>query len=271
VPLLLVVGVVLTVACVRLPPGLLSTPGNGSQSVAAGLDVVIGYQVSWVLMFADYSRFTASARRAVGAVFLGLLLTSVWMMPLGFMAARAAGSTDPGAMMQAVRLGAWGAVLMTVATLTTNFVNLYMSALALRSLAPRVGPQASVWSTGLIGAALSLFSGAWLDQYANLMLLLGGILVPVGGVLVARFFILDRSRSQPAGGAPDVAALYDTSGPYARFGGFDPAGLAAWAAGGLTYYAARSIGATLPALLVAIGVYWVMKKGSGSGDRGSGM
>jgi purine-cytosine permease-like protein len=27
-----------------------------------GLDVVIGYQVSWILMFADYSRYTRSAR-----------------------------------------------------------------------------------------------------------------------------------------------------------------------------------------------------------------
>lgn len=286
VPLLLVVGLVLTVACIRLPVDVLTRPGTGGMPWLRGLDIVIGYQVSWILMFADYSRYTASARRAVGAVFLGLLLTSVWMMPLGFMAARAAGTSDPGSMMAAVRLGAWGAVLMTAATLTTNFVNIYMSALALRSLFPRVGPQVAAWSTGLVGAALSAFSGAWLDQYATFMLVLGGILVPVGGVLLARFFLVGQPAAQLAAGgdtgttagsdarttatagrdagAAAIDDLYDARGPYARHGGFDLAGLAAWLGGGITYYAARAIGGTLPSLLVAVGLYWLLRKGQGA-------
>jgi purine-cytosine permease-like protein len=266
VPLLLLVGLVLTIACLRLPAETLMRPGTGGVPWFRGLDVVIGYQVSWILMFADYSRYTASARKAGSAVFLGLLLTSVWMMPLGFAAARAAGSADPGAMMQAVGLGAWGALLMTVATLTTNFVNIYMSALAIRSLLPKVGAQASIWSTGLVGAALSLFSGGWLDQYANLMLVLGGILVPVGGVLLARFFLIERAGKvwQP------VRALYDREGVYSRTGGFDPAGLAAWLGGGLTYYFAAGIGGTVPSLLASVGIYWVLGKRSGQWTVNSG-
>ncbi len=252
VPLLLLVGAALTVACLRLPPGTLSGPGTGDMAWFRGLDVVAGYQVSWILMFADYSRYTPSERRAAGAVFLGLLATSLWMMPLGYAAARAAGSADPGAMMQAVGLGAWGAVLLTFATVTTNFVNIYMSALAIRSLFPGIGPQQSVWSTGLVGAALSLFSGGWLDHYANLMLVLGGILVPVGGILAARFFLLGQRLPVR------VDDLYDRRGPYARHGGFSRAGAAAWAAGGIVYYAAAGLGSTLPALAAAVGVYWLL-------------
>ncbi len=145
---------------------------------------------------------------------------------------------------------------MAAATVTTNFVNLYMSALALRSLLPRVPPQVSVWSTGLVGAALSLFSGEWLEQYANLMLVLGGILVPVGGVLLARFFLVARAPGDPA--LP--SALYDRNGPYARRRGFDLAGLAAWLGGGAAYYAAGSIGGTLPSLLVSVGTYWALRR-----------
>ncbi len=61
-----------------------------------GLDVVIGYQVSWILMFADYSRYTRSVRGSAVAVFLGLAVTSAWMMPLGAIAARAAGTERSG-------------------------------------------------------------------------------------------------------------------------------------------------------------------------------
>jgi purine-cytosine permease-like protein len=252
VPLLAIVGIGLTVACFRLPPGVLWAPGDGTTSWLAGLDIVVGYQVSWILMFADYSRYTASGRRASVAVFLGLALTSLWLMPLGAMAARAAGSSDPGAMLQTLRLGVSGAILMTVATVTTNFVNIYMSSLALRSLLPRVGDQATVWSTGLVGAALSAFSGVWLERYASFMIVLGGILVPVGGILLARFYLIRT--------AVRVGALYDRSGEFGRHRGLDLAGLAAWAAGGAAYYAAHGVGGTLPSLVVSMGAYLALKR-----------
>ncbi|MBE3132206.1 MAG: cytosine permease [Acidobacteria bacterium] len=247
VPLLLVTGIGLTVACLRIPGDVLARPGTGSASWIRGLDIVIAYQVSWILMFADYSRYTRSATRGAAAVFLGLALTSLWFMPLGFLAARAAGSTDPGAMLKAVGLGPVGAVLLSLATLTTNFVNIYLSSLAVKSLRPRTNEQVSVWSTGLVGAALSLLSAAWLEQYASFMLIVGGTLVPVGGVLLAHFFVLRRPV--------DVASLYAPAGPCGRHGGFSIAGLAAWAAGGLTYFAASGIGGTLPALAVSMAVY----------------
>jgi nucleobase:cation symporter-1, NCS1 family len=117
---------------------------------------------------------------------------------------------------------------------------------------PRASDQLTVWSTGLIAAALSLFSGAWLDRYANFMLVLGGILVPVGGILVARFY-LERSPVR-------VESLYDPSGEFARHGGFDRAGLIAWAAGGTAYYLAAGIGGTMPALIVAVAVYLGLRR-----------
>jgi nucleobase:cation symporter-1, NCS1 family len=251
VPLLAVVGVVLTVACFRLPTHVLWAPGEGGTSWLGGLDIVVGYQVSWILMFADYSRYTASPRRASWAVFLGLALTSLWLMPLGAMAARAASSSDPGAMLAALHLGVSGAVLMTVATVTTNFVNIYMSSLALRSLVPRAGDQLTVWSTGLVGTALSLFSGTWLDRYASLMLVLGGVLVPIGGILIARFTVVK--------GRVGVAALYGRSEGSAC-PSYDVAGIAAWAAGGATYYLSSGIGGTMPALAVAVVTYLGLKR-----------
>ena len=61
-----------------------------------GFDITAGYQVTWLLMFADYTRYTAKGRPAAVAVFLGLALTAAWFMPLGFIAASVAGSSDPG-------------------------------------------------------------------------------------------------------------------------------------------------------------------------------
>ena len=251
VPLLLLVGGAITWAVIQAPTHLapVTVPAAQPTPWFRGFDIVVGYQVSWILMFADYSRYTRSERKSAWAVFLGLLLTSLWMMPLGLAAARVAGNADPGAMMSAIGLGWAGAVLMVLATVTTNFVNIYMSGLAWKSLVPRMDAQWSVWSIGIIGTLLGLLSGAWLDRYAEFMVVLGGVLVPVGGVLVARFRF-----GQPSPSVPD---LYDASGPYR---GILLPGVVAWALGSLAYYLASSWGGTLPSLVTAIVVYRILAR-----------
>jgi purine-cytosine permease-like protein len=250
VPSMLIVGVALTVACLRVSVPT-AAPPRGDMSWWRGLDVVIGYQVSWILMFADYSRYTRSVRGTAAAVFFGLAATSAWMMPLGAIAARAAGTSDPGAMLDAVGLGAAGALLLTLATLTTNFVNIYMSSLAWKSLAPRASDTAVIWSIGIVGTALSAVPGVWLEQYTNFMMILGALLVPVGGILVAHYYI-----GGPRLDEAFVAGLYDPTGPHR---GVSIAGAVAWAAGAAAFFASGSIGGTLPALAVSVLVYLALR------------
>ena len=251
VPLMTVVAIALTVACLRVEPAAM-TSSAPPLGLSRAFDVVVGYQVSWILMFADYSRYTKSARGSGVAVFLALALTSAWMMPLGTMAARAAGTTDPGAMLAAVGLGASGALLLTLATVTTNFVNIYMSSLAWKSLMPRTGDTAIVWSIGIVGAILSAAPGAWLDYYTNFMVILGAILVPVGGVLTAHFYLVRAPVDDAL-----VPQLYDRNG---AFRGFSIAGMVAWAAGAIVFFASSSIGGTIPALAVSMLTYVVARR-----------
>ena len=208
-----------------------------------GLDVVIGYQVSWLLMFADYSRYTRSGRAAATAVFAGLAVPALWLMPVGWSLARIAGSDDPGTMLAAAGVGWWTAALITLASVTTNFVNIYLSSLAWRTLAPRSTGAGSVWTIGLIGTALGLISSGWLTRFAELMVLLGSILVPVGGVFLAHFVVLKKPI--------DVARVYDP----ASLPAINIAGMAAWVAGFIVYKLAAPIGATLPALATSMVVY----------------
>jgi NCS1 family nucleobase:cation symporter-1 len=253
VPVLLGLGVALTVACLRVPYP--ATPVTATiLSWSRGLDVVVGYQVSWILMFADYSRYTRSARASGIAVFLALASTSIWLMPLGTIAARAAGSGDPGAMFAAVGLGIAGAALLALATLTTNFVNIYMSALAWRSLLPRTRDSLVVWSIGIVGTLLSAVPGVWLQHYAHFMMLLGAVLIPVGGVLIAHYYLTGDTFVGTDG---FIAALYDASGPYR---GINAPGMAAWGAGAIAYFLAGPIGGTLPAFAVSILVYLGLRR-----------
>lgn len=254
VPLMAMTGVFVTSALLRMP-----WPDAPPDALQAGqwwhgFDVVVGYQASWLLMFADYPRYSADPRRSGVAVFLGLLIAALWFMPTGLLAARVAGTSDPGAMIAATGVGVWGALLVALATITTNFVNIYMSALALKSLRPATPDRAAVWGIGGIGTALGLFSGVWLERFGDFMLLIGGTLVPIGGLLLAQFVI---ARTHPP-----VADLYRRDGPLARGGGVKWAGVVAWAAGSLTYYLWPT-GATLPTLAVSTIAYLALARRPG--------
>lgn len=256
VPLLLLSGAVFTAAVLRAPTPAWPLGPVPAGDIARGLDIVIGYQASWLLMFADYPRFVRSARAAGWAVFLGLALTALWFMPLGFVASAVAGSADPGAMVTALNLGAWGAILVALAALTTNFVNIYMSALALKSLRPSLSGPAGVWVIGGIGAALGLFSLGWLERFASFTLVLGSLLVPVGGLLLAHFVVLRRPTHVP-----------DLYTPALRHRGWSGPGLIAWIAGAVVFQLSGHIGATLPSLITTMVVYVILDRRSSSPGR----
>lgn len=248
VPLMVAAGLAITWTVLGLP----AAPADAAlaaPSLATLFDVVVGYQVSWLLMFADYSRFTANGRTSARAVFLGLALTAIWLMPMGWRLAQQAGSADPGAMLATADAGLAAALLIALATITTNFVNIYLSSLAWRSVMPAVPDRAAVWIVGLVGTALGL-TGGWLDRFAGFMTVVGSVLVPVGGVFIAHFLL----RPRPV----DVEALYDARGPHA---GVRWAGVVAWAAG-VAVYAAVPVGATLAALTASVGTYLALTRRS---------
>ena len=248
VPLMAMAGFMLTWAAFTLPARVELAVAVAPPSILWGIDVVIGYQVSWLLMFADYSRYTRSPGASATAVFAGLAIPALWLMPLGWSLARIAGSDDPGAMLAATGMGWWAALLVVLATVTTNFVNIYMSSLAWRTLAPQSTGTGSVWVIGLVGTALGLISTAWLTSFADLMVLLGSVLVPVGGIFLAHFVVL-RSKV-------DVAAIYQT----AAMPAFNLAGVAAWVLGFAVYKLAAPIGATLPALATSMAVFLLVRR-----------
>ena len=243
VPLLLIVGVALTVVIVGAGMGRLDRPGDGSMSLLGGFDVVIGYQVSWSLMFADYTRFQRREGGAALAVFLGLALSSLWLVGLGAAAARIGGANDPTAMILGAGLPIAALLLMALSTITTNFVNLYLSALAVRNLWPKAPPRPTVLVVGVIGTVFGLLSPNLLDQYAAFMGWIGTGFLPIAAITVVHFFVLHR-------GAAVLPRAWSRSA------------IVAWLAGVACYQGvlrfAPQVGATVPTLVITAICYWAL-------------
>lgn len=253
VPAMFLAGIAMTIACLRVEwPAFTGAPAT-LVDILRGFDWPFGYQTTWLLMFADYSRYSRSGRQSTWAVFAGLGVTALWFMPLGLIASMVARSSDPGTMVFALGLGWWGGLLIVLGTLTTNFVNIYMSALALKSLRPATGNRTSIWLIGGIGAALSVMNTVWIEQFANFIGVLAGIFVPIGGLLVAHFLILKRTHR--------AADLYPgSSGSAPAVGLWSTAGMTSWIAGAAVFYLARPIGGTAPSLVTSILIYLALTR-----------
>ena len=249
VPLMVVAGAVLAWLAFSALSTVPRTSAPATLTMWQAFDLVVAYQVSWILMFADYSRYTASPVKSGAAVISSLAITSILGMALGALLCAISGSTDPGAMLAALGSPPLGAALLAVATITTNFVNIYLSALALRSLIPRIPDAVAVLLTGFVGAALSVLSREWIDGYSSFMATVGLILIPLGGVALAQFFPFPKDI--------DPATLYPVDGPFAEPGW---PGLVAWSAGAFVYWRFQGTGATLPALLVSFFLFAVWRR-----------
>jgi purine-cytosine permease-like protein len=140
---------------------------------------------------------------------------------------------------------------MALSTITTNFVNLYLSALAVRNLWHTAPPRPTVLLVGAIGTLFGLLSPNLLDQYAGFMGWIGTSFLPIAAITVVHFFVLHRGTTMEA--RPwSVAAIL------------------AWSAGVATYQAvahlAPRFGATVPTLVVTALSYWLLGR-SGGIDR----
>lgn len=252
VPLLLAVGAMITYALfshVKLPVKMVSY-----RVFPWVLDIVVGYQISWALMFADYSRFVRRERSASWGTFWGLTLTSMWLMAIGAGAAIATGSADPSHMLIGLGFGIPTLIMMAVATITTNFVNIYLSAISFKTVFPKSNDLISIWSIGLIGTFFGVFNRGWLDWYARFMLVIGSLFIPLVGILLVEFFFGARRRPLV------VSELYKSRGVYFFQGGFNISAVVCLCFGTLVYWTIHQsslarVGSTLPTLIATMIVY----------------
>jgi purine-cytosine permease-like protein len=147
-----------------------------------------------------------------------------------------------------------------------GFANIYSTSVSVQNLLPRVSQRVLALGVGIVAIIVAISID--LIQYENFLLLIGGIFVPVFGVLLADYFVLRKGRYE-------VPQLYASSGPYWHEAGFGVLAIAVWASGFLLYSCCAQppwllehldfvswaptwmthIGGTIPGLVYSFGVY----------------
>lgn len=197
-----------------------------------GVDLVVALPVSWLPLVGDYSRFAKRALSGAAGTYVGYAIANTWFFALGMLYVQAL-QTDPIGFVDALvkmmlpLTAGWLALLVLLAGETDEgFANIYSTAVSVQNLWPKLSHA----MLAVLVGALAIIVAVSLDllQYENFLLLIGGVFVPVFGILLSDYFAVRRARY-------DVPHLYERSGAYWHDWGVNVVGVAVWAGSFLLY------------------------------------
>jgi putative hydroxymethylpyrimidine transporter CytX len=237
----------------------------GAGSLMLALDLVIVMPISWWPLVADYNRFAASPRASMVGTVGGYSVSNAAFYVLGGVLVLFAYSfplmdapyADFLLGLGLLQLGVFPLLIILVDETDNAFANVYSTAVSVQNLAPRLRQALLVIVATAIATAVALYLAAVGEgiggSFNNFLILVGGIFVPLLGVVIADAFIVRRS------GYRDDE--FQSASPKFRWTAF-----AAWVPASLLYYAVFGgwipgfppIGATLPSFALAAALHAVL-------------
>ncbi|MEX1253630.1 MAG: putative hydroxymethylpyrimidine transporter CytX [Dehalococcoidia bacterium] len=246
---------------------------GGFPNFWQGVDLVVALPISWLPLVGDYSRFSRHSVSGAIGTYAGYAIANIWFFTLGMLYVQAL-QTDPGGFVDALvkmmlpLTAGWLALIVLLFGETDEaFANIYSTAVSVQNLAPRLTHAVLAVIVGVLAIVVAISLD--LVAYETFLFLIGGVFVPVFGVLIADYFLVRRRRYE-------VDDLYRAHGSYWYAGGLNPVGLIVWVLGFLVYaHAAQppwliehadfvswaptwmtQVGGTLPAFVFSLVAYW---------------
>ncbi|MEA4853087.1 MAG: cytosine permease [Christensenella sp.] len=168
---------------------------EGDLTVSAGIVMVVGAFAVGGVIQSDITRYSKGPGKSMVATMIGYLFAHSFVIIAGYMLCTLSGFPDMAMALLAV-IGIPSLMVLILAQWTTNDNNLYSSSLALNSIFSKVKKKHIVLIMGIAGTIIGAFGIGYM--LAGWLTFLGTAIPPVGGILIADFYIV-RKRNYPFG------------------------------------------------------------------------
>ncbi len=174
--------------------GNLSAEAEGGLSFGAAIELNVAMPLSWLPLISDYTREAEKplAASAWSAVIYGIV--SCWMYVIGMGSAIFAGTSDIAQIMLSAGLGIVGLIIIVLSTVTTTFLDAYSAGISSELFSEKIeGKKVAIAATviGIVGAITLP-----MDDFTDFLYLIGSVFAPMIAVMIADFFILQRSHEE---------------------------------------------------------------------------
>jgi cytosine permease len=197
VPLMvgILVGAVVWASTGQPLSSLLSAPPTGTVlTMGLAISLVASSFLVGTVITPDVARWAKTPRDAVLSSFFGFLFGTSLMLLIVILLVKATGSTNILHLFVSMGFGIPAIILLILAQWTTNHSNLYSAALGFSVIFSRVPKNVLTIIAGLIGTTLAYWD--IFNHFIPFLIYLTAFIAPIGGIYLAEFFLLNRSRFQ---------------------------------------------------------------------------
>lgn len=199
VPLIILLSFFGGVAAVDTGGGLMklfqsSATGDG-MNIFSGISIVVGNAVLGSIILSDISRYAKNEKVSAVSASMGYLVGGIFTIIMGLSMAyvtnvQGVGTTPnlPKVMVD-LGLGVGALLILVLAQWTTNTANLYSASLGLGSFV-KVPQKYTVIIMGAVGTLMAVFNVY--NFFIPFLIIMGTVLPPVGGVMIADYYILRK-------------------------------------------------------------------------------
>jgi cytosine permease len=167
--------------------------GSGEPvSMGVGISLVVSSFVVGAVIAPDVSRYSRSSADTIGGAVLAFAVVTPLVLICGTLMAQATGTWDIVDIMLRLGWGVLALLLLMFAQWTSNDNNLYGASLALAVIFRRLQKWQLTLIAGGVGILLAL-AGIY-DNFITFLSVLGILIPPMAGVIVADYFLIRKYR-----------------------------------------------------------------------------
>ncbi len=167
-----------------------SMSGGSGMSFFPALDIVIALPVSWMPLVADYNRFSRNNKGAFIGTFIGFAITNI----LFYFGGLLVNSSDTIAIIVSIQSMFFGLLLFMfiLHEITNAFADIYSSAISSQSVFHKVNQRYLIIGFTVLSTILAVIIP--ISRYETFILLIGAVFVPLFGVVLTDYYIINRRR-----------------------------------------------------------------------------
>ena len=171
-------------------------PEQITMSFVDGVVLTVSFMAAGCLAASDITRYQKTRKDTILSSALGVAPAGILMIVLGALMTKVAQQYDITLVFCEIGIPVIGMLVLIAATWTTNTTNAYsggINAVLMFGLKEEKRAAATMIS-GLLGTVCALFGLA--DHFEDFLTVLGDLLLPIMGVIIADYWIVDRGRPE---------------------------------------------------------------------------
>nr|WP_149472840.1 cytosine permease [Oceanobacillus polygoni] len=245
-------------------------PAENRMPIGTAIDIMAAFSLAWVLGIAEFTRYTRTPKAATVAPLLGATTALIWFVFVGVVATIGVAITtgefnpdnsDPSSLVSNLGLGWVALVMIIVACVTTNVVNLMAAGVSMTNVTKKIKPLHSIWLVTILAGFLMLiplYMSSFLDAFMGFLDYIGMALSALLGILMADYFFVRKRKYE-------VSELEREGGKYWYVKGVNIKAIAVWVVGIIFYLTisplplfANTVGAVYPTIILTGMLYSIV-------------